>query len=96
MVGLAIAVIMAVIDTTRSVAASDIVMTPLGQSWQAVSPGTLVEVKAALERHGLTLLWDPLIVWVLTLPGFAVFAFLALLFHLAGRKPTRRYDMLAE
>ncbi|MBN9612456.1 MAG: hypothetical protein J0H64_03140, partial [Actinobacteria bacterium] len=41
MVALAVSVIIAVLDVTRTVAASRIVTTPLKTSWNAVSPDTL-------------------------------------------------------
>ncbi len=94
MAALAVAVIMAVIDTTRSVAASDIVMTPLVQSWQAVSPETLDQAQVVFGHYGLALLWDPVIAWILSLPGFAVFAALAFVFYAAGRKPERAHGLL--
>ena len=48
-IALAVAVIMAVLDATRTVAAGDWVMTPLGTSWLAVSPATLESAQKAVE-----------------------------------------------
>lgn len=92
---LAIAVVMAVIDATRSVAAGQLVMTPLGASWLAVSPDTLERAQAAIAgiHPGL---WDPLMLAVLTAPGFAVFAVLALFLYAIGRRPARRLDPFAQ
>lgn len=87
---LAVAVILAVVDATRSIAASDLVLTPLVASWSSVSPATLAGVQAAAERYVLAALWDPVMLSILSLPGFAVFLILALLFQLIGRKPARR------
>jgi hypothetical protein len=89
-VSLAAAVILAVVDATRSIAASEIVLTPLGTSWFAVSPGTLNLAQALVQRYVFPSLWDPLIVSILNLPGFAVFLVLALLFYAIGRRPARR------
>lgn len=83
---LAVAVIMAVLDASRSVAASAIVLTPLGSSWYAVSPATLNLAQAAIQRNVHPALWDPVAVFVLTLPGFAVFGVLALVLYAAGRR----------
>jgi len=87
---LAAAVIMAVLDATRTLAASGPVMTPLSESWKAVSP----ETYAALETFVVTtihpLVWDPGLTAVLALPGFAVFAALALLFYAIGHRRERR------
>lgn len=54
MVALAIAVIMAVLDATRTVAASHLVVTPLKTSWGAVSPDTLAATEAFVrEKAGV-------------------------------------------
>lgn len=90
MLSLAAAVILAVVDATRSIAASELVLTPLGNSWFAVSPGTLNLAQALVQRYVFPGLWDPLIVSILNLPGFAVFLVLALLFYAIGRRPARR------
>src|SRR4051794_22483341 len=94
-IALAIAVVMAVIDATRTVAASDWVMTPLGVSWMTVSPDTLDKAQAAIAaiHPGL---WDPVALFVLKAPGFAVFGMLALLLYVIGRRPARRLDPFAQ
>lgn len=94
-VSLAIAVIMAVLDATRSVAVSALVMTPLGRSWQAVSPETLAATRKFVETTLHPLLWDSVVVGILELPGFAVFAVLALLLYAIGHRPARRAGRFA-
>ncbi len=86
---LAAAVILAVVDATRSLAQNALVTTPLGVTWEAMSPSTL----AALQRNlsgAMDALWDPVTVSLLALPGFAVFAGIALIFFILGRQPRRR------
>ncbi|MCR4268935.1 hypothetical protein [Nitratireductor sp. ZSWI3] len=90
---LAVAVVMAVIDATRSIAASALTFTPLGESWFSVSPGTLNLAQAVVQRHTLPVLWDPLAVFILTLPGWLVFAALSLLFYAIGRKRNRALSL---
>lgn len=90
-VALAVAVILAVVDATRSIAASELVLTPLGTSWFAVSPESLNGAQALVQRYVFPVLWDPIIVTILTLPGFVVFLVLALLFYMIGRRPARRF-----
>jgi len=87
---LAVAVIMAVIDATRSIAGSAWVLTPLAESWQAVSPDSFAAAGDFVRTATLPMLWDPAALAVLSLPGFAVFAGLALMFYLVGRRPERR------
>ncbi|CAM5379322.1 hypothetical protein ATER59S_01708 [Aquamicrobium terrae] len=90
MVALAVSVIMAVLDATRTVAASQLVMTPLKTSWNAVSPQTLGAAEAYVREKVQPVLWDTAVNWVLNQPGFAVFAVLAFLLYAIGYKPRRR------
>lgn len=91
MVALAISVIMAVLDTTRSVAASALVLTPLNASWLAVSPDTRSAFETFVRAKTNPLVWDGAIAWVLNQPGFAVFAVLAFLLYAIGyrREPPK-------
>ncbi len=90
MVALAIAVIMAVVDATRTIAASELVLTPLNTSWLTVSPDTLGALQVFVAENAHPLLWDPVIVSILALPGAVIFAVLAFLLFAIGRKPDRR------
>jgi hypothetical protein len=93
MLALAVAVILAVLDATRSIAASFVVTTPLAESWLAASPDSLQWLQAKAELYGI---WAPVLTSVLALPGFAVFAALALLFYAIGRRPVGRRRRFAE
>ncbi|MBZ9761925.1 hypothetical protein LB553_13725 [Mesorhizobium sp. CA8] len=90
MIALSISVIMAVIDTTRSVAASALVMTPLNTSWLAVSPDTHAAFETFVRAKTSSLVWDSAVAWVLAQPGFAVFAVLAFLLYAIGYRRKRR------
>ena len=89
MVLLAVAVIMAVLDATRSIAAGALVMTPLGASWAALSPQSLARLEELVTGSLPAALWNPVLLSVLSLPGFAVFGALSLLAALAGRRRDR-------
>ena len=90
MVALSVSVIMAVIDATRSVAASALVMTPLNVSWLAVSPDTRAAFETLVRAKASPLVWDGAVAWVLAQPGFAVFAVLAFLLYAIGYRRKRR------
>ncbi|MEO9339516.1 hypothetical protein ABFT80_19030 [Mesorhizobium sp. SB112] len=94
-IALAVAVIMAVLDATRTVAASQLVLTPLATSWVTVSPETLETARAFVSEKVHPLLWDPAIVTVLKLPGFVFFAILAFLLYAVGHRPERRSGRFA-
>ena len=95
MVALAVAVIMAVLDATRSIAADALTLTPLGASWASLSRPSLEMVEQLFVSNLPAFLWDPVMTGVLRQPGFVVFAVLALLLALAGRRrqPPRRLAM---
>jgi hypothetical protein len=95
MVALSVSVIMAVLDATRTVAASALVMTPLNTSWLAVSPDTRGAFETFVRVKINPLLWDGAIAWVLNQPGFAVFAVLAFILYAIGYRRERRTGQFA-
>ena len=95
MVALAVAVIMAVLDATRTIAAEQLVLTPLGTSWMNASPDTLDATRTFVQASLHPLVWDPALVWILDLPGFAVFGVVAFLFYAIGRRPQRAVGRFA-
>ena len=95
MFALAIAIIMAVLDATRSIAADQLVLTPLATSWASFSPQTLANAERLVVDNLPRFLWDPVSTTVLAAPGFVAFAVLALLLYMAGRRPARRTTRFA-
>jgi hypothetical protein len=83
---LSISVIMAVMDATRSIAISKFDPTPLGGSWFEYAPSSLQALQAMLEQTA-PFLWDPAMLTLLKVPGFVVFAALALLLYAIGHRP---------
>lgn len=91
MIALALALITAVLDITRSIADSTLIMTPLGLDWFNLSPATLNMAQASIQRYLHPLLWDPIIQTILLAPSWAVFFCVWLVFTLAGRRPQTRW-----
>jgi hypothetical protein len=89
MVALSVAVIAAVLDATRSIAAEAFVMTPVAVSWMGLSPATLEAFELAVTRNLPEFFWSGAIEPLLQVPGFAFFAGLALLLYILGRRPSR-------
>lgn len=83
---LALALVTAVLDITRSIADSAVVMTPLGVDWFNLSPSTLNLAQATIQRYVHPYVWDPVIQTILLAPSWVVFGILWLLFSLAGRQ----------
>ena len=90
---LAIAMILAVIDISRSVAASAIVLTPFLHSMQSALPQMTGAMQATLEGIDPSLWWLASV--VLSLPGAFLFAILALLSYMIGHKRRRQRGFAA-
>ena len=90
MIALAIAVIMAVLDATRSIAAETLVMTPLASSWGALAPSSLAGFETMVRTNLPGFFWDPVAVGLIALPGFIFFAGLALVLSIVSHRPVRR------
>lgn len=92
---LALGVISFVIDATRTIGTSKLVVTSVGQSWTQLAPQSLENARAYLETHALPGLWDPGITSLLAAPTAAVLGFLALLFYMIGYRGEKRRTRLA-
>jgi len=71
-----------VIDGTRSVSASRLLFSPLGDAWALVAPANLASVHKALAGG----VYEAFFKLLLATPFFAVLAALGLLFLLIGRR----------
>ncbi len=89
---LALAVVALLLDVTRSIADSALVITPLGVDWFRLSPSTLNLSQALVQRYVHPVAWDPVIQWVLRSPSWAVFGVLALLFGFIGRNRRQKWQ----
>ena len=84
---LLLAMIAAVIDATKSLAGGGSwVVTPMGQQWQALSPETLRDAKAAIESSVSPVVWDPIMTTILDAPTWVVFGILGVLLYWLGQK----------
>ncbi|MBY4608493.1 hypothetical protein K6M90_12640 [Rhizobium sp. 9T] len=86
LVALAAAVIAGTIDSIQSVAASAVVMTPMSEAWQDVSPDTLISLQSALSYYIHPRFYAFIFQWLMLQPAFAVFLVIALLFWMIGYK----------
>lgn len=88
------ALVAVVIDATKSIAASRLTVTALGQTWYTLSPSSLMATQEFVQRtiepvvgHWL---WDPLIQSILLLPAWLVLGLLGALFTWLGRRRTMK------
>ncbi|WP_454853282.1 hypothetical protein [Rhizobium binxianense] len=88
LVALAAAVIAGTIDSIQSVAASAVVMTPMADAWQDLSPSTLSALQSSVSYYVHPRFYAFVSQWLLLQPAFAVFLVLSLLLWMIGyRKP---------
>ena len=83
---LALSVITMVLDLTRSIANSELTITPLGREWFDFSASSLNFSQAIVQRYLHPFLWDPIIIAVLKAPSWFVFAILAIIFLWLGSR----------
>lgn len=85
----AAALVAMVHDGARSIAASKLVITSLGEMWFSFSAPTLNLTQAVIERTISPYLWDPVALSVLKAPAFVVFMVVALIFGFLGAAASR-------
>ena len=83
---LAVALIFAVLDATRTLAAQALVLTPFEKSWREAAPASLESVQAWAVAQAGEGVWTALVLPLLSLPGFVLFGLLALLLFSLGRR----------
>lgn len=86
LVALAAAVIAGTIDSIQSVAASAVVMTPMAEAWQDLSPSTLSALQSSISYYIHPRFYAFVFQWLLLQPAFAVFLVLSLLLWMIGYK----------
>lgn len=88
------ALVALVIDAAKTIAASKLVVTPLGLAWSNVDMASLISVQEFVQRRIEAYiggwLWDPLIMWLLMLPTWVVLATLGFLLAYLGRRRRHR------
>jgi len=84
-----VAVIAAVYDATRSLAAHEPVMTSLFEHATKLAPGLLNSARDVVRRSTHPVVWDAAIAKVLLLPAWSVFGAMGLVAAYAGRRRRR-------
>jgi hypothetical protein len=84
---LLVAVIAAVNDVTRSIAAgARVAPVSTHDHWSRLAPVTLASARSTVQRKAHPLIWDPVLTSVLHLPAWALFGVLGGLLAYAGRR----------
>ena len=86
LVALVVAVIAGTIDSIQSVAASAVVMTPMEDAWNDVSPSTLAMLQSTISYYLHPRVYDDALQWILFQPAFAVFLAISLILWMIAYK----------
>jgi len=84
------AVILVIIDGTKSLGANALVTTSLGDTWTTVSAASLAQVRAFIDSRFFGPVLEPALSALLGSPGFAVLGVPGILLAAAGRSRRSR------
>lgn len=83
---IAVGFVALVIDGTRSIAGSRLIVTSGADTWRAIHADSLVLAEKLIAARGLGWLWDPGLVTLLAVPTAVTGLVLGALLMLVGRK----------
>jgi hypothetical protein len=83
---LAAAFILVIYDGTKSIAANSLYLTSARTLWELINAASLARLKPALEPFAGGILWDPLMVSILSAPSWSLLGGFGILLLLLGRK----------
>lgn len=84
-----LAVVLIVVDGTKSLGANALVLTPLGEAWRTVNAVSLETVEAFFETRFFADLLSAVFAALLTYPAFAVVGVPGIVLALMGRRPSQ-------
>jgi hypothetical protein len=87
---LGLAVVLLIIDGTKSLAANAIVVSSLEETWSLVHFSSLLWFENMVRTSALEGLWAPVVVPVLGWPGWVIFGVLGVVFAFFGRSGGNR------
>jgi hypothetical protein len=86
LVSLAAAFILVVYDGTKSIAGNAFAFTSVRALWELTNAASLAKVEPLIKPYAGGLLWDPLMVGILSAPSWALLGIFGIIFILLGRK----------
>lgn len=91
LISLSIAVISAVVDASRSLAASTLTLTPLLKGWSDFAPASLSWLQVHIQQYLPVFMWDPVMISALNMPVEVILSALAIVFYSVGAKRHRPF-----
>ena len=95
LLSLAGAVVAAVVDSSRSIAASALSLTSFGEVWSGIAPDSLGKLQETGPQYLGAGIWSAVSNFILAMPAVAILMILALLFYAIGYKRENRYGRFA-
>lgn len=89
LVFLALTLVAAVLDVSRSIADSRLRVTPLIDDWNRFTPDSLEATQKLFAEYLPAAAWDPVFLTLISAPSWAIFAILSILFAMAARRRRR-------
>ena len=83
---LAAAFILVIYDGIKSIADSRVSITSMQTLWELINAGSLAKLKPLIEPYAGGILWDPVMVGILTAPSWALLGGFGILLLLLGRR----------
>ena len=87
---LGLALILLIIDGTKSLGASALVWTPLGDTWSAIHAESLLQLRVFVASRFFGPLLEPAVATLLGMPGFLVLAVPGVILAAMGRSRRSR------
>jgi len=84
-----LALVLLVVDGTKSLAANALVLTSFGDAWAAVNAASLVQMRGFFDSRFFADLLDHILGVMLTYPAFAVLGVPGIVLALLGQRPRR-------
>ena len=92
---LALAVVLTVLDITRTISANALVLTPAAQTLEAWRPGAFASMEEGVSSTLHPIVWSPVLTSIMALPSFLLCFFLSMLLFWSAerrRKPYGRFS----
>ncbi len=83
---LAAAFILVIYDGTKSIAANALFLTSARTLWELLNAASLAKLKPLLTPYADGILWDPIMVGILSAPSWSLLGGFGILLLLLGRK----------
>jgi hypothetical protein len=86
LVCLAAAFILVIYDGTKSIASNGLTITSVRALWELINAASLAKLEPLIRPYAGGLLWDPLMLSILSAPSWALLGVFGVIFILLGRK----------